>query len=375
MPVLIILLITPLSLFDHHVVRILFVCFAERVSYCIGIMIYALFRRTHITMVVVVATTITACHIVVLSFLYTNPILADHVWSLYTECRYDTGWRNHFEELLPELDQNNMSIEEGFDFWLSQFVVEHDGDGNNSNNSNNNDNNDYEIDTDQINDFDCYHPANYQSKFFTSQQQQNIHGLDLEVGFEPDVEKAVETMRTLDWVGLQDLYHESKCLLYYRILLSEDNDNNNNNEDAAATTSIQHQAMLGNVAPDEMQFYLDSFCHCNGEQAVAPDPHLVPKRLTDTQLTHHQNGHRPQVRNLPIQTLHKVDALIQSDIALFQAALQDFIHEIVWLEESLGRQVFCDATREQLEPELAYLFWGMTPHHQNVTELYLHALL
>ena len=63
-----------------------------------------------------------------------------------------------------------MSIEDGFEYWLSRFV---------------NDKN--KIDKDQLSDFDCYHPANYQSKFFTSREQ-DLHGLDISIGFEPDSE-------------------------------------------------------------------------------------------------------------------------------------------------------------------------------------------
>jgi hypothetical protein len=86
----------------------------------------------------------------------------------------------------------------------------------------------------------------------------------------------------------------------------------------------------------------------------------------DVHATHHDNGHRSSMLNLPVDILESVDALTRVDQAVYKVALRQFLREMAWLESKLERQVLCDEVLQQWEPELAYLNVSLTSMYRDV---------
>jgi len=235
-----------------------------------------------------------------------------HVWSMYGECRY-SPWSP-----AKWIFDDSTSPDDGFDRWLSRFVAP----------VNNGSTTRYRI-RHNLKDFGCYHPSNFQSRFLTSRAFR-AQSMDPRVGFEPDPGMATKNLRSLlHFVAVQDFFHESKCLLFYR--LSKDN--------SAASSNIRQ--------------YLEDTCRC-------PVPESLIKDL-DKKVTHHkQFSNVTTMVDLRHETLEMVSTLTRSDEVVFTNAVMDFMREIVWLEEELGRRVMCDATLKEAEPELRYLGWSVT---------------
>jgi len=56
--------------------------------------------------------------------------------------------------------------------------------------------------------------------------------------------------------------------------------------------------------------------------------------ITETRVQHHAGTHRKSLRDLPTETLAKVEALTRVDVALYRMALMRFLKEIRWLERN-----------------------------------------
>jgi len=154
--------------------------------------------------------------------------------------------------------------------------------------------------------YSCYHPANFQSRHLT-QKQANVHGvksLPEKNKFEPNTTIAINTYWKQDFVPLVEFFHESQCILYFR---------------------------LGNNAPHKAKSYLDDTCHC--PQPV--DTH------TDEHVTHHKKGHRSSLNSLPQKSLAIIANLTLIDSMVYTLTLGQFMQEIAWLEYTLGRRVLC----------------------------------
>jgi len=241
-----------------------------------------------------------------------------HVWSQYGECRWGY-WSKVRTTLFP--DQDNVTADEGFDFWLSHFVQPTLSGSK------------YTIKKTMYDHIGCYHPSNFQSRFLVTKSPK-AHQMDRRVGFEPDPNAAIRNLRTmLNFVAVQDFFHESKCLLFYRL----------------------SGVTFANNTGDTIFRYLDDTCRC-------PPP---PLDARDEKVTHHDLGlRRSNLLDMDEDgTLAMVDALTRSDVPVFKAALNDWLQEIVRMETKLGRRVLCDATLQGKEPEFAYL-------NLNLTELY-----
>jgi hypothetical protein len=176
--------------------------------------------------------------------------------------------------------------------------------------------------------YNCYHPANYQSQFFsTDYNASQSHGYRSNnvplVSFNPNFNRVNLTYWSFDWVALADFFHESKCLLYHRLV-------------------PKNQTIVE---------YLEKFCVCGSEEN---------KNGTDIAILHHEEGHRSELRTLPEEILNKVAILTRVDTRLYVEALHQFLREIVWLESELGRRVLCDPVLEKHEEELAYLNVSVT---------------
>ena len=244
-----------------------------------------------------------------------------HVWSQFTECRYDEWGKRVTENTNFPRDGNDTV---NFDVWLDHFVQTRHHKGQAI----------HKLHGTSTDDYRCYHPANFQSRVLTSAQGRSSHvdigddGLPI---FEPNSTHAIETYWDQDWVAIADFFHESKCLLLYR--LSED-------------------------ITDTVNEYIDSECKC-------PTP-----STSDVHISHHGNGHRSTLRNLPLDTLSKVAALTKIDAHVYKVALLQFLKEIAWLESdiALGRQVLCTEKLEEIEPELSYLGISITKEYNLLKE-------
>ena len=142
----------------------------------------------------------------------------------------------------------------------------------------------------------------------------------------PDVRSANQTAFYFDWMAVTEFFHESKCLMYYR---------------------IQPRTAA-------MQAYLDDTCHCK-QKAKA--------EVKDVNVVHYDGRRRHTMLDLDEKLLRKIAAATTTDAVVFPSVLTQFMQEIAWLETSLGRRVLCDAPLAKWEPEFAYL-------NVSVTELY-----
>jgi len=129
-------------------------------------------------------------------------------------------------------------------------------------------------------------------------------------------------------VGLADFYHESKCLLLFRLGLHS--------------------------LPGHAQKYLKSFCQCPYPSASSSS--------SDIHAIHHQEGHRSTLFDLSTEILKRVEILTRVDVQLYKLALLQFLKEMIWLEsdDALGRRVLCEPKLKNLEPELSYLGVNVT---------------
>lgn len=234
------------------------------------------------------------------------------IWSMFSHCYYsDWGKRatskdRHF----PRGHENDLI---DFELWLNEFLD--DSQTAILDDAGSNDQRNYTL--------TCYHPQNYQSRALTSFQReprQPERGM-----IEPNLEHVRESYWSFDWVALTSFFHESKCLLYYRL------DTNG--------TSPEIQQLVSD--------YLDDTCHCNVNVTVSLD--------MDIKERHAIKGKRSTLLDLPPSIVHKMDIISRIDIAVYETALDQFVREMVWLESELQRRVLCDPVLETWGQELSYL--------------------
>jgi hypothetical protein len=233
-----------------------------------------------------------------------------HVWSQFTMCKYSPwGKKVTKSKRFPRSGDKYEDDEVDFDSWINHFTVN------------------------STHYYNCYHPANFQSRALTSDNSYIGSGTG---GFNPNMTLAMNTYKDLDFVALVEFVHESQCMLYYR---------------------------LGDKAPPAAISYLSQSCHCEKQH----------KDQNETMhVQHHDMGKRSNLRDLPPSTLSKVANLTSADSIIYMNALKNFMAEMAWLEsdDALGRRVVCDDVLKKWEPELAYLDGG----HLNVTQLYQDAV-
>ena len=240
-----------------------------------------------------------------------------HVWSQFTMCKY-SAWGKRVTRNSKDFPRSGDKYEDDevdFDSWLAHF----DSMGNET-----------------TNHYNCYHPANFQTRALTSPLD-DVH--DGRGGFDPNMALAMNTYNNLDFVALVEFVHESQCMLYYR---------------------------LGDKAPPPAASYLSKSCHC--EKQLEED-----EKNETVYVQHHNMGKRSNLRDLPSATLSMVTKLTSADSFIYVNALKHFMGEMAWLESdnALGRRVVCDDVLEKWEPELAYLDNGRF----NVTQMYRDAVM
>ena len=118
-----------------------------------------------------------------------------------------------------------------------------------------------------------------------------------------------------------------------------------------------------NDVPSAVQEYLDSKCTCEAS--------LSTTSSGDVKISHHIEGHRSTLRNLPPNILSKVDALTQIDVQVYKLALLEFLADIVWLEsdEELGCRVLYQPVLEEHEAMLSYLDISVTQEYTLLKDL------
>lgn len=178
--------------------------------------------------------------------------------------------------------------------------------------------------------FKCYHPVNYQSRPLVSSAK-NPHAPSDNAQLIPRWDVVEKTYWYMDWVAITEFFHESKCLLYYRL----------------------------DPMSNQTRTYLDTTCHC---QPSAGDVH-------DKKDLHHDGRRRKTMLDLDPALLASMAAMTTVDVQLFATALTQFVHEISWLEVSLGRRVLCDGPLKKWEPEFMYLGLNVTELYYNTTGL------
>ena len=162
-------------------------------------------------------------------------------------CKYSSwGKRVTRKKSFPRSGDNYKDDEVDFDSWLAHFTVN---------------NTHY---------YNCYHPANFQTRALTSDRSYIGSGRG---GINPNMTLAMDTYNNLDFVALVEFVHESQCMLYYR---------------------------LGDKAPPAAISYLSKSCQC-GKQNEEDN------RSNETvHVQHHNMGKRSNLRDLPPATLSKV---------------------------------------------------------------------
>ena len=236
-------------------------------------------------------------------------------------CKYSSwGVSNTRESTFPRSGNKYEDDEIDFDSWLGHFVS---------------------MGNETKNDFNCYHPANMQTRALTSNIRWPFRNGRGELGLSPNMTLAMNTFKDLDFVALVEFVHESECMLYYR---------------------------LGSKAPPVALLYLSQSCHCEKQQG----DHQKSRNGT-LHVQHHNVGKRTNLRDLPPASLSKVANFISADSFIYINALKNFMDEMSWLESdnALGRRVVCDDVLKKWEPELAYLDGGRF----SVTQLYRDATM
>lgn len=243
-----------------------------------------------------------------------------HVWSMFSHCYYSEWGKVATTPSFPRNHPENDLLD--FEHWLDHYL------------------DDSKRNMLLVNpniSLGCYHPQNYQSRAFVLNQYKPQKNFGL---FEPNWNKTINVYWELDWVGLTDFYHESKCLLLYRL------DTKDSPPDLA----------------QGIQSYLDTMCLC-GKIEINEDN---GKPLLDENVTHSNQGHRNTMLDIPSGILQKMDLVTNVDRALYGTALYQFLKEVVWMEIKLQRRVLCDPILDKWEKELGYLQIGLKETYQRL---------
>ena len=116
--------------------------------------------------------------------MFRSPV--DHVFSQYKECRYDVwGRRVTARTAFPR----SSSVAHDFEAWLEHFqrpTRDH---------------------------YNCYHPYNMQTRYMLCRDRVG-HNHHLERAL--DLSAAFSMIDRLQWVGVQHMFHESLCVLYWK---------------------------------------------------------------------------------------------------------------------------------------------------------------
>lgn len=232
------------------------------------------------------------------------------IWSMFSHCYY-SDWGKRATSKDPHFPRGHDELVD-FELWLNEFLDDTQEQPLNE-----------EGMKQRNHTLTCYHPQNYQSRALVSTQREPRQP---ESGMiEPNLDQVLASYWSFDWVALTSFFHESKCLLYYRL-------------DTKGASKKVHQLVSD---------YLKLTCHCHPSE-------LNPQEM-DINVAHSNQGKRPTLLDLPPSILQKMDILSRIDVYIYGEALDQFLREVVWLESQLQRRVLCDPVLEKLGQELSYL--------------------
>jgi hypothetical protein len=151
-------------------------------------------------------------------------------------------------------------------------------------------------------DFHCYNPWNMQARALTCPGHNAHHSYRSP----PDLEEAESRLDQFALVGLVEFYHESLCLLRYKV----------------------HDR-------------LEPACECGG-----PAPHHK-----------HESHDVPNHDNLELSDslVAMIDEMTAVDRALYAKAVDRFLSDIHQVESETGKQVICEAKMDEFRQKTAYL--------------------
>ena len=244
-----------------------------------------------------------------------------HVYSQFRHCSF-SDW-GHMTTVrngngFPRDDEDVMT---NFHRWLDHFI-------NITTKSNN---------ITSLDSFGCYHPVNLQSRFLTTNSVRPfIPTMDMNYFRDywmpyPNYTEVEHNLHAFDWVGLTDFFHESKCILYHRLVKGD-------------------HGIMNETITTMITKYLDSTCTCSSSSSNSS---AVLEQ--DVKFEHTTTYKRDSMLEVSDEIVNKIDALTFIDQDLYRAALGKFIDDIISLEFEIGRCVICDTVLETASLELAYL--------------------
>ena len=244
-----------------------------------------------------------------------------HVYSQFRHCSFsDWGRGTIIRNGKGGFPRDSKDVMTNFDHWLDHFI-------NITTNSTSNA-------TTNLDSFGCYHPVNLQSRFLTTNAAKPfIPSMNMNYFRDhwmpyPNYIEVEHNLHDFDWVGLTDFFHESKCVLYHRLVKG---------------SGIKNETITTMITE-----YLDSTCICS----VSSNSTALQQ---DVKFEHTTTNKRDSMLDVSDEIVNKIDILTHVDQDLYRAALEKFMNDIVSLEFQLGRRVICENVLETASLELAYL--------------------
>lgn len=217
----------------------------------------------------------------------------------------------------------------------------------------------------------CYNPWNYQSRAMISWAGEPHFVPACSPDFEPSFDGVVAETQRMDWVGLQDFYHESLCLLMFRIegaahpymaSCACDADGWKRVE-IAETMDVHedHTPRRGEHVSSHLD--LDAITTAKVDRLSVVDRYVRPPATVCMTLLHRSTSSTCEAWNLyRIEDFTILFAYCQwvgylrinNCRALFEISLRGFFAEVADLEMRLGRRVMCGATLESVSRATAF---------------------
>jgi len=232
-----------------------------------------------------------------------------HVWSQYTECRYDEWGRRTTEG--TGFPRSGTTLQ-GFTIWVQHFAAS----------------------PRTRENFGCYQPQNMQARHIVGSAPSNRCHNVLE--HDPSLDQAMLYVQTqLKFVGSVDFYHESNCLMY---------------------------SLISGARAKRRFRELSCACSADGRTALNEPVGLIHR-------THHSQGHRDNYDFEP-SLLAKVDALTVIDRQVYAFGLQKFMCQMRALEAYLGYRVLCDNTLASKQASLMYVANVSALYYQSSCDIF-----
>jgi len=252
-----------------------------------------------------------------------------HAWSVFSNCKYAPYWRDKITRGtgFPRSGNEPQNDEDDFGVWATHIAKN--------------------WPKPPADSYNCFDPSNFQSHFLTAETSQYT-GPRHPWPTTPDFSAVNESYWGFDFVGLGEFYHESKCLLFYRIQLWIELYTYQYNKTGFHFNGTNQATYdKASLAFTEIQSYL--------ETCVCPIPTNLTGKTADEHIVHIARGKRASLRTLPDQALNTVEKFTSRDAELYHMALGQFMKEINWLEVQLGRRILCDSSLDRWEEELQYI--------------------